>query len=382
MDLEQILQEVQHRWLRPAEIYEVLRNHKKFHLTPEPPARPPGTSKGVQLPIQLCKVSGRPYGEASEKFTSELGIVTRKFALQNEPLWTDISEEYKETLIAYLQEGFKFTNEPYDIESILNLMHDLYKSYRHDLQQHFRSFPTMESTLADPPENMEKEVWRFLCEKWSDKDYKVRCGKNKLNREKLKVLHTASSKAFKKVQYDETVPLERNLDLLSYTKRRILVRKKRHGCMLMLRLDYKLEKQQDKAIEDGSGLLSDEQLSIEVFGQKSGYVRGLGHGRNQVQHYLENVPMPNLRGIMRLLQGRLKSNEESIRSWWEEFISWSPIAREYNAKVDFLMQQINRRGPSIDSSSYVLQPCVDLKLGSSLLDFECHFNEVFEKKMR
>ncbi|KAL7201885.1 hypothetical protein ACSBR1_033557 [Camellia fascicularis] len=30
----------------------------------------------------------------------------------------------------------------------------------------------------------------------------------------------------------------------------------------------------------------------------------------------------------------------------------------------------------------VLQACVDLKLGSSLLDFECHFNEVIEKKMR
>ncbi|CAL5384638.1 unnamed protein product [Camellia sinensis] len=45
---------------------------------------------------------------------------------------------------------------------------------------------------------------------------------------------------------------------------------------------------------------------------------------------------------------------------------------EYNAKVDFLMQQISRR---------VLQACVDLKLGSSLLDFECHFNETIEKKM-
>ncbi|GMP54682.1 hypothetical protein CsSME_00019764 [Camellia sinensis var. sinensis] len=32
----------------------------------------------------------------------------------------------------------------------------------------------------------------------------VRCGKNKLNRKKLKVLHTAGSKAFRKVQYDET----------------------------------------------------------------------------------------------------------------------------------------------------------------------------------
>ncbi|KAL7181475.1 hypothetical protein ACSBR1_040381 [Camellia fascicularis] len=30
----------------------------------------------------------------------------------------------------------------------------------------------------------------------------------------------------------------------------------------------------------------------------------------------------------------------------------------------------------------VLQVCVDLKLGSSLLDFEFHFNEVIEKKMR
>ncbi|KAF5932543.1 hypothetical protein HYC85_028714 [Camellia sinensis] len=100
-------------------------------------------------------------------------------------------------------EGFKFTNEPYAIESILNLMHDRYKSYRHDLRQRFRRFPTMESALADPPENMEKETWKFLCEKWSDKDYKVRCGKNKLNREKLKVLHTAGSKAFRKVQYDE-----------------------------------------------------------------------------------------------------------------------------------------------------------------------------------
>ncbi|XP_028068345.1 uncharacterized protein LOC114270931 [Camellia sinensis] len=29
----------------------------------------------------------------------------------------------------------------------------------------------------------------------------------------------------------------------------------------------------------------------------------------------------------------------------------------------------------------VLQACVDLKLGSSLLDFECHFNKAIEKKM-
>ncbi|CAL5415239.1 unnamed protein product [Camellia sinensis] len=31
--------------------------------------------------------------------------------------------------------------------------------------------------------------------------------------------------------------------------------------------------------------------------------------------------------------------------------------------------------------SVVLKACSDLKFGSSLLDFECHFNEALEKKM-
>uniref|UniRef100_A0A5B6ZN30 Putative calmodulin-binding transcription activator 3 isoform X1 n=2 Tax=Davidia involucrata TaxID=16924 RepID=A0A5B6ZN30_DAVIN len=44
LDLEQILQEAQHRWLRPTEICEILRNYQKFYLTPEPPVRPPAGS--------------------------------------------------------------------------------------------------------------------------------------------------------------------------------------------------------------------------------------------------------------------------------------------------------------------------------------------------
>ncbi|XP_028055209.1 uncharacterized protein LOC114259394 [Camellia sinensis] len=148
-------------------------------------------------------------------------------------------------------------------------MHDRYKSYRHDLRQRFRRFPTMESALADPPENMEKETWKFLCEKWSDKDYKVRCGKNKLNREKLKVLHTAGSKAFRKVQYDE----------------------------------------RDRATGEELGLV--ELYKKTHFSEKK---EAWVHADAEIRH--------------------------------------------------------------------VLQACVDLKLGSSLLDFECHFNETIEKKMR
>uniref|UniRef100_A0A1D1ZLF8 Calmodulin-binding transcription activator 3 n=1 Tax=Anthurium amnicola TaxID=1678845 RepID=A0A1D1ZLF8_9ARAE len=44
LDIEQILLEAQHRWLRPAEICEILRNYRKFRIAPEPPNRPPSGS--------------------------------------------------------------------------------------------------------------------------------------------------------------------------------------------------------------------------------------------------------------------------------------------------------------------------------------------------
>ncbi|CAI9109464.1 OLC1v1009286C2 [Oldenlandia corymbosa var. corymbosa] len=44
LDIEQILLEAQHRWLRPAEICEILQNHQRFQIAPEPPNRPPNGS--------------------------------------------------------------------------------------------------------------------------------------------------------------------------------------------------------------------------------------------------------------------------------------------------------------------------------------------------
>ncbi|KAL0375984.1 UNVERIFIED_CONTAM: Calmodulin-binding transcription activator 1 [Sesamum calycinum] len=40
LDIKQILLEAQHRWLRPAEICEILRNYEKFHISPEAPTKP------------------------------------------------------------------------------------------------------------------------------------------------------------------------------------------------------------------------------------------------------------------------------------------------------------------------------------------------------
>ncbi|KAG2703838.1 hypothetical protein I3760_06G155200 [Carya illinoinensis] len=44
LDIQQILAEARSRWLRPAEICEILRNYQKFHIQSEPPNRPPSGS--------------------------------------------------------------------------------------------------------------------------------------------------------------------------------------------------------------------------------------------------------------------------------------------------------------------------------------------------
>lgn len=44
LDFDQILQEAQHRWLRPVEVCQILSNYTKFRLSDKPPTKPsPGS---------------------------------------------------------------------------------------------------------------------------------------------------------------------------------------------------------------------------------------------------------------------------------------------------------------------------------------------------
>lgn len=56
-DILQILVEARHRWLRPAEICEILRNYKQFRVAPEPQHRPPSKCFCFWLLELFCSTS-------------------------------------------------------------------------------------------------------------------------------------------------------------------------------------------------------------------------------------------------------------------------------------------------------------------------------------
>jgi hypothetical protein len=51
--MDQILKEAQQRWLRPAEICEILKNYKNFRIAPEPPTMPASTTPIFCLTLPL-----------------------------------------------------------------------------------------------------------------------------------------------------------------------------------------------------------------------------------------------------------------------------------------------------------------------------------------
>ncbi|XP_028091913.1 uncharacterized protein LOC114292202 [Camellia sinensis] len=179
-----------------------------------------------------------------------------------------------------------------------------------------------------------------------------KCQKNKENRFELKVLHTAGSKAFRKVQYDERDKDGKELGLVDLYHKTHFSQKRQAWVHNEAEIRHKkLKERENEAIEDGSGPLSDEQLSIEVFGRKSGYISGLGRG-----------PKPSTTTSGRRTRAALEIENEETRRELEEQrrINEELNARvhnlesnsvEVNAKLDLVLQQISRGGFTSDLPS-------------------------------
>ncbi|KAL7209344.1 hypothetical protein ACSBR1_030971 [Camellia fascicularis] len=89
-------------------------------------------------------------------------------------------------------------------------------------------------------------------------------------------------------------------------------------------------------------------------------------------------------------------NESNVKSLTKELIEYLEVSDQdfkgdLTAKICSIVEKFSTEkiwyiDQMLKVLSEVLQACVNLKLnlklGSSLLDFECHFNEAIEKKMR
>ncbi|KAL0454387.1 UNVERIFIED_CONTAM: Calmodulin-binding transcription activator 2 [Sesamum latifolium] len=100
-DIKQILLEAQHRWLRPAEICEILRNYEKFHISPEAPNKPVLRYFRKDGHNWRKKKDGKTVKEAHEKLkgnkTNISGVRNNDRAVSNSENESSLSSSFRGT---------------------------------------------------------------------------------------------------------------------------------------------------------------------------------------------------------------------------------------------------------------------------------------------
>ncbi|KAG5530445.1 hypothetical protein RHGRI_025407 [Rhododendron griersonianum] len=196
---------------------------------------------GEKVKLGFSRMLGQPTSENEDdltRYTIELGVIVRQFAPLQAKSWAAVPRDAKEMFIAHIREKFDLPETTYVDKAILQSMGKRY----YDSQSRLKTM--FEKGVVDCPAHIEGADWTYLCNLWQDKDYKEKCNKYKVSRSKPRNHHVAGSKAFYKVK--------------NHLKQ--------------------LKDVQDQAMANGSVPLTDEELSCTVFGPKSGYIRGLGHG--------------------------------------------------------------------------------------------------------
>ncbi|THF97388.1 hypothetical protein TEA_023745 [Camellia sinensis var. sinensis] len=98
-------------------------------------------------------------------------------------------------------------------------------------------------------------------------------------------------------------------------------------------------------------------------------------------HHMEQVPSAVDYGFDFLRPGRQEDHNFALDDFGYLDLDYSDLGLDRSVAASSLIDSPISRRISGSNSYQVLKACSDLKFGSSLLDFECHFNEALEKKM-
>ncbi|KAB1200505.1 hypothetical protein CJ030_MR0G007044 [Morella rubra] len=218
--------------------------------------------KNGQIPVRVPdKVKG-PTGKNERIFIERVTYLVRHFAdisyrsLKFVPQ-KDKDELYNRILGDFVLDWDRFE----DRECIKARLAYSYKSYRHQLHKIYKRFQNKEEAMANPLEELSKEVWEKSCNLWADDDYQRLCDKNVANRRKLKVNHTVGSKSLLSL-YEESLEDDGN---------KIQFYKQSH-----MKRDLVTWNQMIAAFAERDPSMKSVKIAEEVFYEVLGHARGMG----------------------------------------------------------------------------------------------------------
>ncbi|CAL5441709.1 unnamed protein product [Camellia sinensis] len=241
--------------------------------------------KGEKCYVHIDRELNALTGKYATPATNELGIQIRTLCpLKDVKSWLDLDETTKAAIIQAVLDKFQigddFHNDLQAQEIVNKKAYGLYKDWRYTLKQEFELLEGLprDEIYAHLPVGVSLDDWKHLIDvAWQDASHQKRSKAGKSNRSQLPYNHTNGSRSFP-IAMAAMVAKNGELGFPKFYEDSHTSKKTNDWIHPKCReLHQEMVNVQAAAIESGTPL-TQEEISMQVLGQKKRYLLGFGSG--------------------------------------------------------------------------------------------------------
>ncbi|KAF4362497.1 hypothetical protein F8388_015862 [Cannabis sativa] len=145
------------------------------------------------LPLEVDSVSNKIVGLESKAFPRLVGREVALHVPGHHPSWANVPEQYEHLILTKL----RVDSHPKLVAISIAEMAEKYKTRKNIRLQHFREYyknpEDFENAVKNPPNELNEDQWRLICELFTTPDFIHRSKQNSINRQKMKFSSTTGS---------------------------------------------------------------------------------------------------------------------------------------------------------------------------------------------
>ncbi|XP_073116456.1 uncharacterized protein [Elaeis guineensis] len=160
-------------------------------------------TKNGPLKVSIPHDILRAVGENARDIVNFCGYVVRTQAPLTTKNWPDVANRVGERMWLQVKEKFKMEDDRNEYRLcifVLATMQRLYRGWRNHLHDLYKKFRTDEKRLANIPEDVTSEDWKYMMAYFSSDTFQKVSKRNVANRAKLVTKHTCGTRSYAEVE--------------------------------------------------------------------------------------------------------------------------------------------------------------------------------------
>ncbi|CAL5379484.1 unnamed protein product [Camellia sinensis] len=284
-------------------------------------------------------------GLNASKAANELGAQIRLQApLQGTKNWEDVPPVIRAAIVQSLRDKFEiegYDDSPLPQEIIDTKATHLFKGWRYHMHEHYKEL-VKEGTdpYSKPFVGVREEDWRYMIDEvFLGDTHKKRSTRNIANRKKLPYNHTMGSRSFSAAISIEGIETGKEPHIVDFFKTSHWSKKKKDWIEpVCAELYEKMDQLREESSQPGATPLTQEEITVQVLGKRSGYLRGFGVGPKPSSAFNSTT--------------RSQARDAEVKGLKEEVASLKGIIQSYEGRFEqfeHFMRQMQGNGSGYDS---------------------------------